>query len=253
MRGADDCTPMTFDTGSSGAKGYSGSDNCVASDPTCTPDPARPAFAVTACDENDAEAGISKPGTVSPDPKIGILDSGTAPGATMTTAPVDTPDFLKSADKARAYLNDLENAARSQGRYFTGPRAVTTADGTAASPNITFVDGDCSLGSGVGGLVICTGAVTTSGNISFDGVFLALGGGTLTRSGGGNGDINGSIVVAKFDRTWPAADNALPHPFYAPTFNTNGGGNSDIKYSSSAVNSALNLLSAPSVAGFLEY
>ncbi|MFL6230486.1 MAG: hypothetical protein ACJ741_17070, partial [Pyrinomonadaceae bacterium] len=162
VRGADDCTPMTFDTGSSGAKGYSGSDNCAASDPTCTPDPARPAFAVNACDENDAEAGISKPGTVSPDPKIGILDSGTAPGAAMTTAHVETPDFLKSADKARAYLNDLENAARSQGRYFTGPRAVTTADGTAASPNITIDDGDCSLGSGVGGLVNCTGAVTTS-------------------------------------------------------------------------------------------
>jgi Tfp pilus assembly protein PilX len=253
LRGADDCTPMTFDSGNSNAKGYSGSDNCVATDPTCTPDPPRPAFAVTACDENDAEAGISKPGTVAPDPKIGILDNGTAPGATFTTAPVDTPDFLKTADKARAYLNDLEAAARSEGRYFTGPRSVTTADGTPGSPNITFVNGDCTLDSGVGGLVICTGSVTTSGNISFDGVLLVLGGGTITRNGGGGGDINGSIVVAKFDRTWPAADNALPHPFLAPTFNTNGGGNSDVKYSSTAVNNALSLLGGPSVAGFLEY
>jgi hypothetical protein len=246
VRGADDCSPMSFDSGNSNAKTYSGKDvNGV--------DPDRPPFAVTACDENDAESGISKPGTVSPDPKIGILDNGTAPGATFTTAPVDTPNFLKTADKARAYLNDLEAAARSQGRYFTGPRSVTTADGTPGSPNITFVDGNCTLGSGVGGLVICTGSVTTSGNISFDGVLLVLGGGTMTRNGGGNGDINGSMVIAKFDRTWPASDNALPHPFLAPTYNTNGGGNSDVVYSSTAVNNALSLLGTPSVGGFLEY
>jgi hypothetical protein len=247
VRGADDCTPMTFDSGNSNAKTYSGSDVNGA-------DPDRPPFAITSCDENDAESGITKPGTVGPaSQQLGILDNGTAPGATMTTTPVDTPDFLKTADKARAYLNDLEAAARSQGRYFTGPRTVTATDGTAASPNITFVNGDCTLDSGVGGLVICTGTVTTSGNIDFDGVLLVLGGGTLTRNGGGSGNINGSIVVAKFDRTWPAADNALPHPFLAPTFNTNGGGSSDIKYSSTAVNNALSLASAPAVAGFLEY
>jgi hypothetical protein len=247
VRGADDCTPMTFDSGDSNAKTYSGADVNGA-------DPDRPPFAITACDENDAESGITKPGTVGPaNQQLGILDNGTAPGATMTTAPVDTPDFLKTADKARAYLNDLEAAARSQARYFTGPRSVTTADGTAASPNITFVDGDCTLGDGVGGLVICTGAVTTSGNINFDGVLLVLGGGTLTRNGGGSGNINGSIVVSKFARTWPASENDQPHPFLAPTFNTNGGGSSDVKYSSTAVNNALNLLGVPGVAGFLEY
>jgi hypothetical protein len=246
VRGADDCSAMTFDSGNSDAKTYSGADkNGV--------DPDKPAFAVTACSEGNAEAGITKPGTVSPDPKIGILDNGTAPGATMSTTPVSTPDFLKSADNARAYLNELEAAARSQGRYFTGPRSITTADGTPSSPNVTFVDGDCTLGSGVGGLVVCTGTLTTSGNVDFDGVLLVLGGGSLVRNGGGSGNINGSMVVAKFARTWPASENGQSHPFLAPTFNTNGGGNSDVTYSSTAVNKALNLLSGAQVSGVLEY
>jgi hypothetical protein len=237
---------MTFDSGNSNAKTYSGADkNGV--------DPAKPAFAVTGCNEGNAEAGITKPGTVSPDPKIGILDNGTAPGASMSTTPVDTPDFLKTADKARAYLNALEAAARSQGRYFTGPRTITTSDGTPSNPNVTFVDGDCTLDSGGGGLVVCTGTLTTSGNVDFDGVLLVLGGGSLTRSGGGSGNINGSMVVAKFARTWPASENGQSHPFLAPTFNTNGGGSADVTYSSTAVNNALNLIGGAQASGVLEY
>ena len=87
----------------------------------------------------------------------------------------------------------------------------------------TFVDGDCTLTSGSGFLVV-TGTLTMRGNTNFKGVILVLGKGKLIRNGGGNGDIYGGITIAAFDRT--GGD------FTAPTFETNGGGNSTIQYDS---------------------
>ncbi|HEY0723937.1 MAG TPA: pilus assembly PilX N-terminal domain-containing protein, partial [Pyrinomonadaceae bacterium] len=86
LRGADDCTPFSFDTGSSGAKWYSGTDHAGV-------EAQRPAFAISACDEDNAT--IKKPDTVS-DPKIGVL------GDDETTAgTIETPSYLDDADRAR--------------------------------------------------------------------------------------------------------------------------------------------------------
>ena len=57
------------------------------------------------------------------------------------------------------------------------------------------------------------------GNTDFKGAILVLGKGELIRNGGGNGDILGGITVAAFGRQ---SGN-----FTAPTFHTNGGGNSN--------------------------
>ena len=53
MRGADDCSALSFDTGSSGAKWYSGVDHAGV-------EPQRPAFAVSPCDEDDAQSGYQE-------------------------------------------------------------------------------------------------------------------------------------------------------------------------------------------------
>src|SRR5215213_4581699 len=89
LRGADDCSPLSLDTGSSGSKWYSGVDHAGV-------DPQRPAFAVSPCDQDDANAGIVKHDTVS-DPEIGLLVDD------ATGADVERPSFLDTADKARAY------------------------------------------------------------------------------------------------------------------------------------------------------
>jgi hypothetical protein len=81
-----------------------------------------------------------------------------------------------------------------------------------------------------------------SGNANFNGIILVLGEGAMTRNGGGNGDILGAIVVAKFDRTWPPEENDEEHPFLAPTFQTSGGGNSTVQYDSVKVANALKVL-----------
>src|ERR1051326_1210780 len=226
FRGADDCTPLSLDTGSSGAKWYSGVDHAGV-------EAQRPAFAVSPCDEDDAKAGIKKPDTVV-DPEVGLLgDADTTPDT------VETPSFLKTADRARAYLNSLQSQAEPTGRYF---KSGTTVNDSVNTPMFTFVDGDCTLEGGSGFLVV-TGTLTMRGNPNFKGAILVLGTGVLIRNGGGNGDIYGGITVAAFGRT---AGN-----FTAPTFNTNGGGNSTIQYDSAALKNGIG--SGTNVSGIREF
>jgi hypothetical protein len=226
VKGADDCSALSFDSGASGKKIYSGVDHAGV-------EPQRPAFAVSACNQGDVDAGIKKHDTVV-DPEIGILgDDETTPGT------VDTPSFLDNADRARAYLNNLQTNAKSSGRYFSGPQTVNDSLNT---PMFTFVDGDCTLTSGSGFLVV-TGTLTMRGNTDFKGAILVLGKGELIRNGGGNGEIYGGITIAAFNRTAGG--------FTAPTFNTNGGGDSTIEYDSAALSSALG--SGTNVSGIREF
>jgi hypothetical protein len=230
IRGADDCTPLSLDTGSSGTKIYSGIDASGV-------EPQRPAFAVTGCDQDDAVAGIVKPDTVI-DPEVGILgDDDTTPGT------VETPSFLDNANKARAYLNGLQSKAQSLGRYFKPATGSSiTVNDSINSGMFTFVDGDCNLLSGAG-VIVVTGTLTMRGNTDFKGIVLVLGQGILIRDGGGNGDILGGITIAAFGRT---SGN-----FTSATFLTNGGGNSNVQYDSAALNMGLG--SGTNVSGVREF
>jgi hypothetical protein len=224
LRGADDCTDFSFDSGSSGTKVYSGIDHAGV-------EAQRPAFAISKCDEDNIV--IKKPGTVS-DPMIGILgDDDTTPGT------IETPSFLDNATRARAYLSALQTKARSTNRLFSGSHTVNDSVNT---PKFTFVDGDCTLTSGSGFLVV-TGTLTIRGNTDFTGAILVLGEGRLVREGGGNGDIFGGIAIAAFDRN--SGD------FTAPTYDTQGGGNSTIQYDSQALKNGIG--SAMNVSGIREF
>ena len=230
LRGADDCSPLNLDTGSSGTKYYSGADYSGV-------DPQRPTFAVSPCDQDDANSGIKKHDTVA-DPEIGqLMDNASGANA------VDQPSFLDTADKARAYLNGLQAKAQSLGRYFKpGSGSSTTVNDSVNSPMFTFVDGDCTLSGGSGFLVV-TGTLTLQGNPNFKGAILVLGTGVLIRNGGGNGDVLGGITIAKFGRT---SGN-----FEAPTFSTNGGGDSTVQYDSSSLSRGL--ASGSNVSGIREF
>ncbi|MDQ3665801.1 MAG: hypothetical protein M3410_04215 [Acidobacteriota bacterium] len=237
LRGSNDCDdPLDLDTGASGAKWYSGDDYSIPG-PDPTPPPVRPTFGVTACDVDDANAGIKKPYTVN-DPKVGVLSSDGSGGT------IEQPSYLDTADKARAYLNGLQAKAVSTNRYFNpGSGDATTVNDSLDSPMFTFVDGDATLTEGAGFLVV-TGTLTMRGNTNFKGVILALGEGKIVRNGGGNGDILGGIIIASFDRTGSGG-------FNAPTFHTNGGGNSNVQYDSVSVNTAVS--SSTSVSGVREF
>jgi hypothetical protein len=138
----------------------------------------------------------------------------------------------------------LHDDAVGDGRYFTTKPPASNM-GTAGAPKFTFVDGDVDLGAGNNGtgLLVVTGNLTTHGNTDFNGVIFVLGGGSLSRSGGGNGTIAGGIVIAKFGATGG---------FLAPTFTTNGGGNSTIQYDSNAVAAATTTIPGFQVIGVVE-
>jgi Tfp pilus assembly protein PilX len=224
---------MTFGLGSSNASGYSGND--LAS----PPEPTLPAIAVAAANVTTAQTAINGLNGTSGStaPSTCPVGSQVYPCAADTLTTANTPGFLQSANAARAFLATAKVLAQSQGRYFSSKPASL---GTSTTPMFTFIDnygGDTvTLGPGYqgNGLLIVTGDLDTNGNTDFDGIILVLGGGVMTRSGGGNGVIAGSIIVAAFDPS-PTATTG----FNAPTFDVSGGGNSDIAFDSVKINNAL--------------
>ncbi|MDQ3753254.1 MAG: hypothetical protein M3371_00805, partial [Acidobacteriota bacterium] len=253
IRGADDPASLAnIAVGSANAKRYSGADNAGV-------DELRPAMAISLQDWNRAYGALTKPNTVN-DPEVSILDLDQIPSAASWPAgnppapgtllegrivqPPDsavTPDFLVTANAARAYLNELEAAAVGEGRRFTSCSGVNT--GSPGNPQFTFIAGDCRLEGGQG-LLVVTGNLEFEGNDDFQGIILALGAGNVQRSGGGNGNILGAWVVARFNINGPG-------DFLAPTFSTDGGGNGDFFYDSRYVLEANELLSRR-VAGVAE-
>jgi hypothetical protein len=246
MRGADDGTAMNFDLGGTPIKVYSGQDSA---NPTA---PNLPAFVTTNHDTRIATTVLAS-GVTAVDPELGVLpiDTTINPGATAANSPpsspvspappnvAQTPAFLQSADTARAFLSELQALAVSSGRYFT---SWSGASGTVANPAFTFIDGNATVAGGAG-LLVVTGNLTLHENVSFTGLVLVLGNGSISREGGGPGVFSGAVVVAKFDRTWPANQNGLPHPFKAPAFSAqhDDGNIVRMQYDSGAVAAAIAL------------
>lgn len=220
MRGSDDGTPLTFDIGASNAKDYSGHDHAGSA--------VLPSFGATSDGDRDIE--------IASDGK----DTAASPKA-ATFANSSLPAFLQSANAARAFVADQKANAISQGRYFN---SFSGYSGSASAPAFTFVDGDCVLDGGAG-LLIVTGNLEMNGNPSFDGLIFVLGGGSVNRDGGGNGNIYGALAVAQFPLTGNGG-------FNAPVFHTNGGGNATMQYDSAAVRAALNV-AGPRVMAVGEY
>ena len=263
-------TEMTFALGASEPKRYSGVDYAGN-------EAAKPTVAISLYDWRAGDAGIVKDNTVGyTDPSTGavlshplsILDLNAVPnpwpdppptnqltpvpgtsGAPPIPPSVGTPDFLVTADRARAFLNELEIYGRSIGRYYTSFSGMAGNDSsTSYQPLFTFVDGNCTLEGGAG-LLVVTGDLTLNGNSDFKGVVLVLGNGRVTRSGGGNGNVHGSWVVARFFRNPTATQFA---GFLAPTFNTAGGGNGNFFFDSQRVRDA-NATASRGVIGIYEH
>jgi hypothetical protein len=220
MRSADDGTsPMTFTLGESAAKDYSGHDFTGS-------EAALPSFGVThAVDQAVAEDAITKGTTVEVE-RVRLV------------AISDLPEFLQTADNAREFLNYMQAVARSMGRHYT---SFNGHAGSTATPEFTFVNGNCTLDGGAG-LLIVTGNLVMHGNPNFNGIVLVLGNGHMERDGAGNGNILGTTYVARFARSWPASENGQLHPFLAPTFITDGTGNADLRFDSPSVQTGRDVL-----------
>lgn len=223
-RSSDGGTPMTFTIGESNAKVYTGHDASSTA--------ILPTFGATSDADVTIEGSSDGKETVI-DPKAAIIGTSSLPA------------WLQTAELARSFLYDPVTGQKAlaieQNRYFTSFDGMA---GTVDNPMLTFVDGDCILDGGAG-LLIVTGKLDMKGNPSFKGLILVLGEGVVERDGGGEGEILGAMVVARFASTGNG-------PFLAPSFTTNGGGTSSMTYDSDAVRQALNT-AGPRVLGVHEY
>lgn len=223
---ARDCSTMTADIGSSEPKKYSGEDKSGFA-------PTLPSVATT-CTGNTTDIVDDK-------------DSLLTPKATLAPSALD--EWLRTPDGCRALLQYLQAEAAASG-------VLTSVDFDGVSNDFKFVDGNCDLEGG-SGLLVVTGTLRMHGNPSFNGLILVLGGGRVERDGGGEGVINGAMVVSQFARTWdaadddPAIDNNVEYPFLTPHFETNGGGKSRVQYDSLAIQNALDF-TGPLVLGVRE-
>ena len=153
----------------------------------------------------------------------------------------EMPYWLTSPLHLDAAVRSLYAVANASGRYFpSGTQPTTYGDNTTAQ-GITFCDGNCELSGNGGGIMVVTGTLTLKGNFNFNGLIVVTGAGGVTRSGGGNGTIQGNMVLAPYENS-PIADNITPTAdaeFLAPSYDLSGGGNSTIVYNSNSVSGGL--------------
>lgn len=164
--------------------------------------------------------------------------NGTVVGTPSNVAD-EVPFWLQSPENLDATLQNLKNVALASGRYFPpGAEPPTTYGDNATATGITYVDGDVDMSrkSG-GGILVVTGSLIMNGNISFNGLIIVTGAGGIVRDGGGNGMLQGNIVVA------PYKPNNLADGFLPPKYDINGGGDSDIVYNSDSGDKVLGALS----------
>ena len=89
--------------------------------------------------------------------------------------------------------------------------------------------------------MVVTGKLTLHGNFNFNGLIIVTGQAGVDRSGGGNGTIQGNIVIAPYVGS-RVEDTITPSPsesFLSPQYNLSGGGNSTVVYNSQTVNNGL--------------
>ncbi|HYH86761.1 MAG TPA: hypothetical protein VEX60_15015, partial [Pyrinomonadaceae bacterium] len=242
LRSADDNTSVIspFSVGNSAQYQYNGNDNSAG--------PSLPAIAVT----SDVDLTMVS-NAIDPTQVFGSQSVRKVPLTSLDT-------FLRTTDGAngaRTAVQTLKTLAMGQkwpinctgttaqcDRYFGSGETPSDLGATQTDGLMTFVDGDIDLPpQGGAGLLVVTGTLTLNGSSSFNGLILVLGGGTVVRTGGGNGISLGAVAVARFDATGN---------FLAPAFNSNGSGTSTMRYDSEWIKKALKG-AGPGVVGISEY
>lgn len=150
---------------------------------------------------------------------------------------VETPDWLKTAKNLDDVVQALRDVAEASGRYYPSGQSPPNFGNNANATGITFVDGDVSLSGNGGGILVCTGQLTLHGGFDFNGLIIVTGAGGVDRRGGGNGLLQGNIVIAPYNPANTAGG------FLSPKYDISGGGTSEIRYNSSSVANGMTAVS----------
>jgi hypothetical protein len=150
---------------------------------------------------------------------------------------VELPDWLKTAKNLDDVIQSLRDVAEASGRYFPDGETPPNFGNNANATGITFVDGDVSLSGSGGGILVSTGKLTLNGGFDFNGLIIVTGDAGVQRHGGGNGLLQGNVVIAPYDPDNTAAG------FSSPKYDISGGGTSEIRYNSSSVANGMTAVS----------
>jgi len=121
-------------------------------------------------------------------------------------------------------------AAASPANTYTTTGALANP-GTVTNPVINVVTGDLNVTNLTGaGILLVEGNASFSGRPNYNGIILIIGKGNLTMSGGGNGVIDGAMLVANlYDSSNQLITSGAPG---APLISFSGAGNMTVQYDS---------------------
>lgn len=158
--------------------------------------------------------------------------NGTVVG-TPSDVTAEIPWWLQNPTNLDKTISDLRAVAYSSGGYYSNGAVPSVIGNNTTGRGITFVDGDLDFQDAGGGILVVTGTLTLNGNFSFKGLIIVTGSGGVLRKGGGNGTIQGNIVVAPYNK------NDLTAGFLPPQYDLSGGGDSTIIYNSNALSNGM--------------
>jgi hypothetical protein len=172
----------------------------------------------SAASANAAIAGVGRTGSYTGSP-TSVANVGTALGA----------GGMNTVQGLTALVNEVAAAANPANTYTD---ASTLANpGTVIHPVINVVTGNLDITNLTGaGILLVEGNASFSGRPNYDGVILIIGNGNVSMSGGGNGVIDGAMLVANLhDSSGHLLTSGAPG---IPVMNFNGLGNMTIQYDS---------------------
>ena len=135
---------------------------------------------------------------------------------------------MNSVQGLNALVNVITASALPANTY-TNTGALANP-GTPANPVVNVVTGDFNGSLTGSGILLVEGNLSFSGNPSYNGVILVIGKGNVSWSGGGNGTIDGAMLVANlYNSSNQLITSGTPG---IPNISFSGGGNMTVQYDS---------------------
>ena len=139
---------------------------------------------------------------------------------------------LATVGGLQALTSEVTLIAGNEGNVY-GNNPTITHFGTTSNPQVNVVQGNLTLSGGLtgAGILLVTGTLTMNGNPNYDGLILVVGQGAVVKNGGGNGTVDGAMLVANL---YNSSGSLLPSsgPPGAPSVSWNGGGTVNWNYDS---------------------
>jgi Tfp pilus assembly protein PilX len=169
----------------------------------------------------------------------GLGYDGTTNPKTPSVVNMTFPDPWGNLSQLQTLYQSLKGMAD-----FSSPSNPGFTLGTQADPKLVVIDGDYTVPGGTlgAGILLVTGNLIFNGNIDYYGIILVVGKGSLTRAGAGNGNITGGVYVANIAGLDGNINTTADNTWGTPTWDTSGGGTSDIDKVLSSENNALQML-----------